>query len=166
LLDSYHTERHPIGAQVLDWSRAQVAIMRPEPSARALHAIVRDLMDTRDGATYMAERVWGISLHYPLGGDHPLVGCSVPNFEFENGTRTNELMRHGHGVLLDFDGNGSLETWAGEFGGRIRYASDRVKESLGLSTVLVRPDGVVAWVSVGGPNEQSMKQAMAAWFAQ
>src|SRR5580692_9695139 len=27
LLDSYQTERHPLGAQVLDWSRAQVAIM-------------------------------------------------------------------------------------------------------------------------------------------
>ncbi|MGF0524665.1 FAD-dependent monooxygenase, partial [Agrobacterium pusense] len=26
LLDSYTIERHPVGAQVLDWSRAQVAI--------------------------------------------------------------------------------------------------------------------------------------------
>ncbi len=26
--------------------------MRPDPHARALHAIVRDLMNTRDGATY------------------------------------------------------------------------------------------------------------------
>jgi 2-polyprenyl-6-methoxyphenol hydroxylase-like FAD-dependent oxidoreductase len=31
LLDSYQAERHPIGAQVLDWSRAQVALMRPGP---------------------------------------------------------------------------------------------------------------------------------------
>jgi 2-polyprenyl-6-methoxyphenol hydroxylase-like FAD-dependent oxidoreductase len=72
LLDSYQTERHPIGAQVLDWSRAQVAIMRPGPHARALNAIFRDLMNTRDGATYFAGRVWGVSTHYELGGDHPL----------------------------------------------------------------------------------------------
>ena len=39
LLDSYQTERHPIGAEVLDWSRAQVSIMRPNPDARALNAI-------------------------------------------------------------------------------------------------------------------------------
>jgi 2-polyprenyl-6-methoxyphenol hydroxylase-like FAD-dependent oxidoreductase len=39
LLDSYTTERHPVGAQVLDWSRAQVAVMRPGPQARALQAI-------------------------------------------------------------------------------------------------------------------------------
>jgi 2-polyprenyl-6-methoxyphenol hydroxylase-like FAD-dependent oxidoreductase len=60
LLDTYYTERHPIGARVLDWSRAQVAIMRPTPEARALNAIFRDLMNTRDGATYIAGRVWGI----------------------------------------------------------------------------------------------------------
>jgi 2-polyprenyl-6-methoxyphenol hydroxylase-like FAD-dependent oxidoreductase len=60
LLDSYETERHPIGAKVLNWSRAQVAIMRPDPHARALYAIMRDLINTRDGATYMAARIWGI----------------------------------------------------------------------------------------------------------
>jgi 2-polyprenyl-6-methoxyphenol hydroxylase-like FAD-dependent oxidoreductase len=61
LLDSYHTERHPVGARVLDWSRAQVAVMRPTPEGRALNAIFRDLMNTRDGATYFAGRVWGLS---------------------------------------------------------------------------------------------------------
>ncbi len=60
LLDTYQTERHPIGEEVLNWSRAQVAIMRPDPHARALNAIFRDLISTRDGATYIARRVWGI----------------------------------------------------------------------------------------------------------
>ena len=82
LLDAYASERHPVGARVLDWSRAQVALMRPTPSTRALEAIVRDLIETRDGATYFAERVWGVSLRYDLGGDHPLMGRSAPDFEF------------------------------------------------------------------------------------
>ncbi|WP_145649696.1 FAD-dependent monooxygenase [Pseudoduganella lurida] len=60
LLDTYQAERHPLGARVLDWSRAQVALMRPDPGARALRAIVGDLMATRDGATYVAGRVWGL----------------------------------------------------------------------------------------------------------
>ncbi|MGO7423174.1 FAD-dependent monooxygenase, partial [Rhizobium ruizarguesonis] len=64
LLDSYICERHPVGAEILDWSRAQVALMRPSRSSRALEAIIRDLIDTRDGATYFAERVWGVSLRY------------------------------------------------------------------------------------------------------
>jgi 2-polyprenyl-6-methoxyphenol hydroxylase-like FAD-dependent oxidoreductase len=39
LLDTYYAERYPLGMQVLDWSRAQVAIMNPSPQARALNAI-------------------------------------------------------------------------------------------------------------------------------
>ncbi|MER9134079.1 FAD-dependent monooxygenase [Mesorhizobium sp. M0768] len=51
LLDSYTLERHPEGARILDWSRAQVALMRPSPSSRVLETIIRDLIETRDGAT-------------------------------------------------------------------------------------------------------------------
>ena len=103
LIDSYLSERHPVGAQVLDWSRAQVALMRPSRSSRALEAIIRDLIDTRDGATYFAERVWGVSLRYDLGGGHPLVGRSAPDFELVDGTKLGELLRNGKGLLLDFD---------------------------------------------------------------
>ena len=60
LLDSYTTERHPVGVRILDWTRAQVALMRP--SSHALAAVLRDPIATRDGATYFAERVWGVSL--------------------------------------------------------------------------------------------------------
>ena len=164
LLDSYYTERHPIGAQVLDWSRAQVAIMRPDPDARALNAIVRDLMNTRDGATYFAGRVWGIFTHYDLGGDHPLVGHSVPNFEFEDGATIGELMHDGQGILLDFDGNASLKTLAGEYGDRIKYVSGRAKEQLGLSAALIRPDGIIAWASDNDPDCSELQKAAARWW--
>jgi hypothetical protein len=164
LLDSYHTERHPIGAQVLDWSRAQVAIMKPNPHARALHAIVRGLMNTRDGATYVAGRVWGVFTHYNLGGDHPLTGHSVPNFEFEDGSRIGELMHDGQGILLDFDMNASLKTLASEYGDRIKYVSGRAKEQLGLSAVLMRPDGIVAWASDNNPDRSEFQKAAARWF--
>ena len=166
LLDSYQTERYPPGAQVLDWSRAQVLVMRLDPNARALNAILRDLMDTRDGATYFAGRVWGVTTRYDLGGDHPLIGHSVPNFEFEDGTTIGELMRDGQGMLLDFNRNASLETLANKYGGRIKYVSGRAKEQLGLSTVLIRPDGFIAWASDNEPDEQSIRRAVALWFGR
>jgi len=166
VLDSYQTERHPIGAQVLDWSRAQVAIMRPGPHARALYAIVRDLMNTRDGATHIAGRVWGVFTQYNLGGDHPLVGHSVPNFELEGGARIGELMHDGQGMLLDFNRNASLKTLASEYGDQMKYVSGRVKEQLGLRAVLIRPDGFIAWASDSEPDEQSIRQAVALWFAR
>jgi 2-polyprenyl-6-methoxyphenol hydroxylase-like FAD-dependent oxidoreductase len=164
LLDSYYTERHPIGAQVLDWSRAQVAIMRPDPDARALNAIVRDLMNTRDGATYFAGRVWGIATHYDLGSQHPLAGHSVPNFEFEDGARMGDFMHDGQGILLDFEGNASLKALADEYGDQIRYVSGRAKEQLGLSAALIRPDGIIAWAADNDPDSGGLQKAVARWF--
>lgn len=167
LLDTYYTERHPIGAQVLDWSRAQVAIMRPASHARALHAIIRDLMDTRDGATYFAGRVWGINTHYDLGGEHPLIGRSVPNFELEDGTRVGELMQDGRGMLLDLNGDGGLAALAAEYG--FGYVSGRAKEQFGLRDILIRPDGIVAWASDRADAEDDadrseFQKAAARWF--
>jgi 2-polyprenyl-6-methoxyphenol hydroxylase-like FAD-dependent oxidoreductase len=164
LLDSYQTERHPLGVQVLDWSRAQVAIMRPDPDARALNAIFRDLMNTRDGATYLAGRVWGVHTHYDLGGDHPLVGHSVPNFEFEDNGRIGELMHHGQGILLDFDRNASLKTLSSEYGDQIKYVSGRAREQLGLSALLIRPDGIIAWASDNDPDRSELQKAAARWL--
>jgi 2-polyprenyl-6-methoxyphenol hydroxylase-like FAD-dependent oxidoreductase len=164
LLDSYQTERHPIGAQVLDWSRAQVAIMRPDPHARALNAIVRDLMNTRDGATYMAGRVWGIFTHYHLGGDHPLTGHSVPNFELEDGTMIGERMHDGQGILLDFEMNASLKSLASAYCNQMKYVSVRAKEQLGVSAVLIRPDGMIAWVADNDPDCSELQQVAARWF--
>ena len=164
LLDSYQTERHPLGVQVLDWSRAQVAIMKPDPASRALSAIVRDLMNTRDGATYFAERVWGVSTHYDLGGNHPLLGHSAPNFEFEDAASIGDLMHDGQGILLDFDGNASLKTLASEYEGRIKYVSGRAREQLGLSAVLIRPDGIIAWASDSDPDCSELQKAVARWF--
>jgi 2-polyprenyl-6-methoxyphenol hydroxylase-like FAD-dependent oxidoreductase len=166
LLDTYQTERHPLGVRVLDWSRAQVAIMKPDPPSRALNAIVRDLMNTRDGATYMAARVWGVSTHYDLGGGHPLAGHSIPNFEFEDGARIGQLMHDGQAMLLDFDGNASLKTLASEYGGRIKHVSSRAKEQLGLSAALIRPDGVIAWASDKDPDCSELEKAAARWFVR
>ncbi|WP_142683984.1 FAD-dependent monooxygenase [Chitinophaga polysaccharea] len=166
LLDSYYTERHPVGAQVLDWSRAQVAIMKPDPSAQALYAIFRDLINTRDGATYMAARVWGIFTHYNLGGEHPLTGHSVPNFEFPDGTTIGEWMHDGQGILLDFDGNDSLKTLAGEYGDQIMYVPGPAKDQSGVSAALIRPDGIIAWASGNNTDYNELQKAADRWFTR
>jgi 2-polyprenyl-6-methoxyphenol hydroxylase-like FAD-dependent oxidoreductase len=164
LLDSYYAERHPIGIQVLDWSRAQVAIMNPDLQSRALNAIFRDLMNTRDGATYFAARVWGIFTHYDLGGYHRIVGYSVPNFEFESGSTIGDLMHDGKGILLDFNGNAALRTLASEYGNQIKYVACPAKDQLGLSVVLVRPDGIIAWAADNEPDLSELQKATARWF--
>lgn len=164
LLDTYHAERHPVGMQVLDWSRAQVAIMKPDPQARALNAIFRDLMNTRDGATYFAGRVWGIHTHYAFAGNHPLIGHSVPNFEWEDGTTIGDLMYDSQGILLDFTASAVLKTIVSEYS-RLKYVSGPAKDQLGLSAALIRPDGYIAWASDSEPEALALRQALALWFA-
>jgi 2-polyprenyl-6-methoxyphenol hydroxylase-like FAD-dependent oxidoreductase len=163
LLDSYESERHPVGQQVLDWSRAQVALMRPSRSSRALEAILRDLIDTRDGATYFAERVWGVSLRYDLGDSHPLVGRSAPDFELADGTRLGELLRTGRGLILDFDAHAPLQAWATHWSDRVAYIASDAKDRLGLSAMLVRPDGMVAW-AVDSNSTDGLEDALCRWF--
>jgi len=164
LLDSYTNERHPVGALVLDWSRAQVAIMRPSRSSRALEAIVRDVIDTRDGATYFAERVWGVSLRYDLGGNHWAVGRSAPDFEFADGTKVGKLMEEERGLLLDFDASEPLRAMASHWNGRIMYVAREPKNRLGLSALLVRPDGFVAWATDTVANPAELVQLASRWF--
>lgn len=163
LLDSYGRERHPVGAQVLDWSRAQVALMRPSASSRALEAIIRDLIDTRDGATYFAERVWGVSLRYDLDDDHPLVGRTAPDFALSDGTRLGDHLRSGRGLWLDFDAARPLQAVAARWSAAAYVAGD-AEDRLGLSALLVRPDGVVAWAGEGAPDLEAAAAAAARWF--
>jgi 2-polyprenyl-6-methoxyphenol hydroxylase-like FAD-dependent oxidoreductase len=163
LLDTYTSERHPIGAQILNWSRAQVSLMRPNSGSRAIAAIIRDLIDTRDGTTYFAERVWGLTQRYELGSDHPLVGRSVPDFELIDGRKIGEFLTEGHGLFLDFEGRTSLEALATRWK-NLTYISGVAKDCLGLSSVLVRPDGIVAWASDAGHNQDEIMAAASRWF--
>ncbi|MGF6419510.1 2-polyprenyl-6-methoxyphenol hydroxylase-like FAD-dependent oxidoreductase [Stenotrophomonas sp. AN71] len=163
LLDSYGAERHPIGARVLDWSRAQVALMRPGAGSRALASVIADLADTDDGATYLAERVWGVSQRVDLGTGHPLIGRSVPDFALTDGRRMGELLRAGQSVLLVFDAGGTIRQRAEGEMHRLTCIASPVHDALGLAAVLVRPDGIVAWACDAGGDEAGLDAALQRW---
>ncbi|MFI8279580.1 FAD-dependent oxidoreductase [Streptomyces sp. NPDC085929] len=164
LLDTYTGERHPIGAAVLDWSRAQVAAMRPDPHGQAMQGVVRDLIATRDGTTYVFARLSGSWVRYDLGSAHPLVGRNAPDLRLEDGTRLGDLMRDGRGVALDFSTDQSLRGAAMGWESRIRYAAGPARNDLGLGAVLVRPDGTVAWAGDRGPDREAFERAAGRWF--
>lgn len=164
LLDTYTAERHPVGAWALDWTRAQVAIMRPTPHARAIARVIRDLMQTRDGTTYFIEKISGILLRYDLGADHPVIGRVAPDFQFEDGSRLGDFMHDGTGVLVDINGSEELSRLCLPWAGRVKYVSARAKESLGLAALLVRPDGFVAWATDSEPDLSALETKMRRWF--
>ncbi|MBE3012831.1 FAD-dependent monooxygenase [Microbispora sp. NEAU-D428] len=165
LLDTYTRERHPIGAWVLDWTRAQAAVMRPDPHAQAIQTVIRDLIGTRDGTTYVFGKTSGSSIRYDLGSEQPLVGRNAPDLRLEDGTRLGDLMRDGRGVALDFSTDRLLHASAMGWERRIRYAAGPAGNNLGLGVVLVRPDGVVAWAgNHDDPDREAFERAAGHWF--
>jgi 2-polyprenyl-6-methoxyphenol hydroxylase-like FAD-dependent oxidoreductase len=164
LLDSYQRERRPLAEQILDWSRAQVALMRPSQSARALRAIVGELIATQDGATYFAGRVWGVSMRYDLGGNHPLVGRSAPDFELDDGTRFNEHLRQGRALLLDSGGSDYLRTLSGRYGDQVTYLVGKARDPSGLHALFVRADGFVAWASDRPSDGAEVAAVLSRWL--
>lgn len=165
LLDTYTAERHPVGEWVLNWTRAQVAIVRPDPHARAIATVIRDLIATKDGTNYFIEKISGVSMHYDLGGEHPLIGHSAPDFELEGGTtRLGNLLRDGRGVLLDFTGSESLQTLCKGREDRLQYVASPAKDEKGLAALLVRPDGFVAWATDTDIETTAAGQFIHRWF--
>ncbi|GLW29010.1 FAD-dependent monooxygenase [Actinoplanes regularis] len=164
LLDTYTAERHPVGARVLDWSRAQVAVMRPGAHAPALQGLLRELLETRDGTTYVYDRLSGTSLRYDLGSDRPLIGRNAPELRLVDGTALGELLQRGLGVVLDFDADQPLRAAAGRWPDRIRYVAGPARDDLGLRAVLVRPDGVIAWAAADDGDGAGFERSAERWF--
>ncbi|KAJ9144601.1 putative Pentachlorophenol 4-monooxygenase [Pleurostoma richardsiae] len=171
LLDTYESERHPIAAWVLEWTRAQVATLQPDLFGAALQTLIRDFMDTNDGTNLCIDRVWGLSQRYNLGDGeahaHPLIGCSAPDFEFLDGLRLGSKLEDGRGLLVDFEDGAALRKLAGgekdEY--RVNYVGMGAKNRCGLGAIFVRPDGVVAWVTEEStqPDLEAARAALAQW---
>ncbi|MFG2350638.1 FAD-dependent monooxygenase [Streptomyces phaeochromogenes] len=144
LLDTYDTERRPLGAWVLDWTRAQIGVMRGDAKSAALREVVADLLSTQDGTTYAVKKISGADQRIDLPGDHPLIGRYVPDVWLKDGSR---LVDHGHRggfLLLDRTPDGAFARLAADWAGRVTSVTDDDATPTG---VLVRPDGVVAWAS-------------------
>ncbi|WP_329316809.1 MULTISPECIES: FAD-dependent oxidoreductase [unclassified Streptomyces] len=164
LLDTYTAERHPVGAAILDWSRAQVATMNPGPNTPALRQLVHDLLRTIDGTTHVFRTTSGLAHHYDLGDDQPTVGFTAPDFRFGDGTRLGDLLREGQGVALDLTAAQTLRETATHWQDRIRYAPGPVANDLGLGALLIRPDGVVAWADGPDPDPEAFRRTATRWF--
>ncbi|GLZ01293.1 FAD-dependent monooxygenase [Actinoplanes sp. NBRC 103695] len=164
LLDTYTQERRPIGMRVLDWSRAQAAVMRPDPYAPALQALMSDLLATADATTYVWERTSGTANRYDLGDDRPLIGRNAPDFRLEDGTLLGALLQTGRGVLLDFTPDQQLHNAVTGWQDRIQYLAEPARNHLSYHAVLIRPDGVVAWASDQNSDGETFDQSARRWF--
>ncbi|WP_437992761.1 FAD-dependent monooxygenase [Sorangium sp. So ce145] len=152
LLDSYTAERHPVAARVLENTRAQVALMRPDPLTSALRAIVSDLMKLPEGNRYFGEMLTGVGVRYDLGDDDPLVGTLAKDqlLTLEGGSeeRLYVLMEKGGGLFISPSERSLPQD--------VHHA--RTKDG---PSMLVRPDGCIAWTDA---SSTSLDDALARWF--
>lgn len=155
LLDSYHAERHPVGARVLDNTRAQITLLGADPGATALRELFGKLMDFEEVNRYVTGLITAVGVRYDLGEGHELLGRRMRDVRLKRG-RLYELMHGGRGLLLDQTGRLSVEGWAD----RVDHVVD-VSEELDAPAALLRPDGHVAWV---GEDQQDLLSRLPKWF--
>ena len=81
LLDTYHAERHPVGARVLRNTMAQVALARTDERSQALRDTMLELLSMDEPRTRIAAMISGLDIHYDLGEGHPLLGRRMPDLD-------------------------------------------------------------------------------------
>jgi 2-polyprenyl-6-methoxyphenol hydroxylase-like FAD-dependent oxidoreductase len=156
LLDSYHAERHPVAAEVLDSTRAQMELLSPEPGAQAVRRLVAELMDFEQVRRYLLEtKIMGTGVRYDFGDGHALLGRRLRDLQLSRG-RLYALMRAGRGLLLDQSGGLSVAGWED----RVDRVVD-VSAELDVPAVLLRPDGHVAWA---GDDQRGLLAQLPRWF--
>jgi 2-polyprenyl-6-methoxyphenol hydroxylase-like FAD-dependent oxidoreductase len=169
LLDTYNSERHPVGKWVLDWTRSQVALMRPDVKVGNLRRIVEDMMGTPDGMTQMINLISGVTQRIALPGSHPLVGRVVPDIQIAEIGSLRDAFIDGRFVLLDrsehLEFAGTLEACHKRVNVIRDGSASKGDDLLGL---LARPDGVVIWAanSCTKSDLQSVNESLARWARQ
>ncbi len=174
LLDSYHAERHPVGARVLRNTNAQVALSAADGRHIALREIVTDLLGMDEPRKHIVGMMSGLDVHYDLGEGHPLLGRRMPDLDLQTAdgpTRRVRVLHDARPLLLNLRCSRRV---------RHRCLGDRVRsvdatydgawelpvigEVSAPAAVLVRPDGHVAWV--GDLTEAGLPEALTTWFGQ
>jgi 3-(3-hydroxy-phenyl)propionate hydroxylase len=177
LLDTYHAERHPVGARVLHTTMAQVALAGPDDRHAALRDIMTELLRMDGPRRRIAGMLSGLDIHYDLGaGDgpngHPLLGRRMPDLDLHTAagpTRVFTLLHDARPVLLNLGepGGFNISPWAD----RVRFVDAThdciwelpvLGEVAAPPAVLIRPDGHVAWA--GDLTDPLLPQALTTWF--
>jgi 3-(3-hydroxy-phenyl)propionate hydroxylase len=172
LLDTYHAERHPVGARVLKNTMAQVALHREDERTLAVRDIMAELLKMEEPRRRIAGMMSGLDIHYELGEGHPLLGRRMPDLDIvtaRGSVRVFTLLHKARPALVNFGAPGSVDItpWSNrvqlidaEYSGK--WELPVLGAVAAPTAVLIRPDGYVAWVGEG--TTDGLVEALASWF--
>jgi len=168
LLDTYHAERHPVAARVLQTTMAQRAVSANDERTVALRGILAELLRMDEPRKRIAGMMSGLDIHYDLGEGHPLLGRRMPDLDLvtANGPlRVFTLLHHARPVLINFGEPGGLDITPRADRVQLINATDAGAWELPVlgavtapTAVLIRPDGYVAWVGDG--TDTGLREAL------
>ncbi|MGY1438544.1 FAD-dependent monooxygenase [Streptomyces reniochalinae] len=188
LLDTYESERRPVGARTCAVTGAQAALMQPGDRAAPVRELLRELIEYDDVNAHLVRAVGGLDSRYPLGsadedsqgsqdgedggpGAHALTGQRPGDIPLRtaDGEETSlaRLLLPGHGVLLAPTGAVSESADVTGWQDRVDVVVAEPTERIGARTVLLRPDGRVAWAADGGDadaDRTGLRAALERWF--
>ena len=172
LLDTYHAERHPVGARAIKHTMAQGALQRRDERMEALVDVVSELVGMDEPRKRLAGVISGLDIHYDLGEGHPLLGRRMPDLDLattDGPLRFFTLLHEAKPVLLNLGEPGSVDItpWAdrvqlidAEYDGP--WELPVLGPVTAPSAALIRPDGYVAWVGDG--TDTGLRDALTTWF--
>ncbi len=172
LLDTYHTERHPVAARVLRNTMASVALRREDERTKALRDTMAEFLSMDEPRKRFGGMLSGLDIHYDLGEGHLLLGRRMPDLDLTTATgplRVFTLLHNARPVLLNLGEGGGFDItpWAD----RVQLVDAKCEGTWDLpvlgavtapTAVLIRPDGYVAWVGDQGAGD--LPDALSAWF--
>jgi 2-polyprenyl-6-methoxyphenol hydroxylase-like FAD-dependent oxidoreductase len=178
LLDTYHSERHPVGQRLLMSTRAQEVLAQPGEHVTALRELIAELLHDDGTRRHIVDMITSVEVHYPMAGEERnrqrLIGRWAPDLPLvtaQGKTRVAELMHQGKGVFLELASREDLRALAAQWQGRINciaHRGDRFSE--GPDALLIRPDGYVAWAisstASKGDGQVSLASALESWFGE
>jgi 3-(3-hydroxy-phenyl)propionate hydroxylase len=172
LLETYHAERHPVGARVLRNTMALTAVERADDRIGALREMLSELLQMDEARKKYFAMMSGLDTRYDFGKGHPLLGRRMPDLDLvtANGPlRVFALLHDARPVLLNLGEPTRIDLtrWAG----RVQWIDAKYDgawelPALGAVTaptaVLIRPDGYAAWV--GDLTQSGLTDALTTWF--
>ncbi|GII55456.1 FAD-dependent oxidoreductase [Planotetraspora thailandica] len=176
LLDTYESERRPVGRRVTMHTQAQSVLIGPGGEVTALRELFGELLADRHTVRRLADLVAGADIRYDMGpasgdaGAHALTGRWAPDLVLhtETGTvRLAELTRTARPLLLDLTDGGTLAGEAAPWSDRVDVVTARCDDP-DVAALLLRPDCYVAWASASprpdGPQREGLRSALTCWF--